>query len=67
MGRNLFYRSEMVNYLKANALDLITKELNSFAEDTSENGSIAFRNRVAGIIDMIDHIEATTKEIENHD
>ena len=33
MGSNLFYRSEMVNYLKANALDLITKELNSFAED----------------------------------
>ena len=66
MASNLFYRSEMVNYLKANALDLITKELNSFAEDTSEIGSIAFRNRVAGIIDMIDHIEATTKEIENN-
>jgi len=67
MASNLFYPSEMVDYLKANALDLITKELNIFAEDTSEAGSIAFRNRVAGIIDMINHIEATTKEIENHD
>ena len=66
MGSNLFYRSEMVNYLKANALDLITKELNSFSDDTSEAANIAFRNRVAGIIDMIDHIEATTKEIENN-
>ena len=66
MASNLFYPSEMVDYLKENALDLIRKELNSFAEDTSEIASIAFRNRVAGIIDMIDHIEATTKEIENN-
>ena len=66
MASNLFYPSEMVDYLKENALDLIRKELNIFAEDTSEIGSIAFRNRVAGIIDMIDHIEATTKEIENN-
>ena len=62
MGSNLFYRSEMVNYLKANALDLITKELNSFSDDTSEAANIAFRNRVAGIIDMIDHMEIVTKE-----
>ena len=67
MGSNLFYRSEMVNYLKANALDLITKELNSFAEDTSDAGNIAFRNRVAGIIDMINHMDAVTKENENDD
>ena len=66
MASNLFYPSEMVDYLKENALDLIRKELNSFAEDTSEIGSVAFRNRVAGIIDMIDHIEVTTKEIENN-
>ena len=62
MSKNLFYRNEMVDYLKAHALDLIIKELNSFAEDTGEAANIAFRNRVAGIIDMIDHMEIVTKE-----
>lgn len=62
MSKNLFYRNEMVDYLKANALDLIIKELNSFAEDTGEDANIAFRNRVAGIIDMIDHMDTVTKE-----
>lgn len=62
MSKNLFYRNEMVDYLKASALDLITKELNSFAEDTGEAANIAFRNRVAGIIDMIDHMDTVTKE-----
>lgn len=62
MSKSLFYRNEMVDYLKANALDLIIKELNSFAEDTGEAANIAFRNRVAGIIDMIDHMDAVTKE-----
>ena len=62
MSKNLFYRNEMVDYLKANALDLITKELNSFSDDTGEAANIAFRNRVAGIIDMIDHMEIVTKE-----
>lgn len=62
MSKNLFYRNEMVDYLKANALDLIIKELNSFAEDTGEAANIAFRNRVAGIIDMIDHMDTVTKE-----
>lgn len=62
MSKNLFYRNEMVDYLKAHALDLIIKELNSFAEDTGEAANIAFRNRVAGIIDMIDHMDTVTKE-----
>ena len=62
MSKSLFYRNEMVDYLKANALDLIIKELNSFAEDTGEAANIAFRNRVAGIIDMIDHMDTVTKE-----
>jgi hypothetical protein len=62
MSKNLFYRNEMVDYLKAHALDLIIKELNSFAEDTGESANIAFRNRVAGIIDMIDHMDTVTKE-----
>lgn len=62
MSKNLFYRNEMVDYLKAHALDLIIKELNSFAEDTGEAANIAFRNRVAGIIDMVNHMEIVTKE-----
>ena len=62
MSKNLFYRNEMVDYLKAHALDLIIKELNSFAEDTGEAANIAFRNRVAGIIDMINHMDTVTKE-----
>ena len=65
MSKNLFYRNEMVDYLKANALDLIIKELNSFTEDTGEAANIAFRNRVAGIIDMIDHMEIVTKETDD--
>lgn len=65
MSKNLFYRNEMVDYLKAHALDLIIKELNSFAEDTGEAANIAFRNRVAGIIDMIDHMEIVTKETDD--
>ena len=67
MSSNLFYRSEIVNYLKANALDLIGKELNCFSDDTSEAANIAFRNRVAGIIDMIDHMDTVTKEKEDDD
>ena len=67
MGSNLFYRSEMVNYLKSHALDLISDELSSFSDDNSDAGNIAFRNRVAGIIDMIDHMDAVTKENENND
>ena len=62
MASNLFYRSEMVNYLKSHALDLIGHELNNFSDDNSDAGNIAFRNRVAGIIDLIDHMEVVTKE-----
>lgn len=65
MSKNLFYRNEMVNYMKTNALDLIRNELNQFAMDTSDQANIAFRNRCAGIIDMIDHIENVAKEQEN--
>lgn len=65
MSKNLFYRNEMVDYLKANALDLITKELSTFAVDNTDTANIAFRNRVAGIIDLIDHMQIVTKENED--
>ena len=62
MSKQYYRYDEIVDCMKAHALDLIGDELNSFAEDTGEAANIAFRNRVAGIIDMIDHMDTVTKE-----
>lgn len=62
MSKQYYCYDEIVDCMKAHALDLIGDELNSFAEDTGEAANIAFRNRVAGIIDMINHMDTVTKE-----
>lgn len=62
MSKQYYRYDEIVDCMKAHALDLIGDELNSFAEDTGEAANIAFRNRVAGIIDMINHMDTVTKE-----
>ena len=62
MSKQYYRYDEIVDCMKAHALDLIGDELNSFSDDNSEAGNIAFRNRVAGIIDMINHMDTVTKE-----
>lgn len=62
MSKQYYRYDEIVDCMKAHALDLIGDELNSFSDDNSEAANIAFRNRVAGIIDMINHMDTVTKE-----
>ncbi len=65
MSKQYYRYDEIVDCMKAHALDLIGDELNSFSEDTGEAANIAFRNRVAGIIDLINYMDTAIKETDD--
>ena len=51
--------------LKTHVSDAVRMELNAFAEDTSETASIALRNRIAGMYDLIDVVVKKINEEED--
>ena len=63
MGK-LYYKNEFVDRLKMYLADGVRMELNGFATDTSEIASIAVRNRIAGMIDLVDLVEQKISEEE---
>lgn len=65
MSKQYYRYDEIVDCMKAHALDLIGDELNSFSDDNSDAGNIAFRNRVAGIIDLINYMNTAIKETDD--
>lgn len=62
---HLYYKHEFVDRLKTHVSDAVRKELNAFAEDTSETASIALRNRIAGMYDLIDVVVQNIDEEED--
>ena len=56
MGK-LYYAHELNNLMKYHIADAVREEITAFADDTSEAGNMALRNRIAGMYDLADFIE----------
>lgn len=60
----LYYKNEFVDRLKTYLADGVRVELNVFATDLSDTASIALRNRIAGMYDLVDLVEQKINEEE---